>query len=81
MRPSSSGRLDDGPQGAKAGAQHLLGLDRLAQEVGDLDLQEPACQGVVEGIRQDDHGDAPAKTVDETLQGDKALAPLRSRWR
>ena len=48
MRPLPPGASDVCPQRAHAGAQDLLRIDGLAQEIGDADLQEPARQRVVE---------------------------------
>ena len=46
----SSGRLEVAFSARMQALQHLLRLDRLAQEIGDADLEEPAHERVVEGV-------------------------------
>ena len=67
----------DALQRAHAGAQNLLRIDRLAQEIGDADLQEPAHQRIVESVGEHDDRRLARDARREALQGDEAFAPLR----
>ena len=74
MDPAARRRRIAGPQRLHAGAQDLGRRDRLAEEIGDPDLQEPARQGIVEGVGQDHDGCTTGKARHQALQGHEALA-------
>ena len=67
MRPPPPGASEVVPKRAHTGAQDLLRLDRLAQEVGDADLHEPARERVVEIVRKDDRPACASPMRDVTL--------------
>ena len=64
-------------QGPDAGLEHVLRLDRLAQEIRNPDLEQPAHERVVEGIGDDDHRGAAESAHGDALEGDQALAAAR----